>query len=143
MDGLTTGYIALAVVFIISVAIPMLKSAHWTVRVFDYPRSQKMAVGVALSVGWVLLPLRDAPSFLLLAGLLAGTAFLGYVVFPYTPFGTKMIQEERPRPGEKPHTLMVCNVLQTNHSYHRLAALITERRPEVVFLLETDDAWRH
>ena len=36
----------------------------------------------------------------------------------------------------------MCNVLQSNRAYGRLAALITERRPDLIFLLETDEAWR-
>jgi endonuclease/exonuclease/phosphatase (EEP) superfamily protein YafD len=134
--------LAICILFLVSVAIPFLKSQHWTVRVLDYPRGQKLVIGVVLIVACVLWRPPEPWGYLLLATMVLATAYLAYVVHPYTPLGRQIVQAVVPDAGENPLSLLVCNVLQSNRDYHRLAAVITERKPDVVFLLETDEAWR-
>ena len=140
---MTIVYFAFAFVLTAFVALPLVRSPHWTVRVFDYPRIQKLflvlimialwpiAVGSGSTVGYVALVL-----------LIAAACHLVYVVLPNTPLGRKMVRRVVPRTNEKPLSMLVCNVLQTNRDHERMGRLITTRQPEVVVLLETDAQWR-
>lgn len=140
---LTALLLVIAALLIASVALPFARASHWSVRVFDYPRVQQLFLLLALLAAWLLLLGHARMLDRVVLGLLtACSAYLLYVIMAYTPLGRRMVQRVPPRPGEKPLTLLVSNVLQTNTDYARLARLIAERQPDVVLLLETDAAWR-
>jgi endonuclease/exonuclease/phosphatase (EEP) superfamily protein YafD len=139
----STILLVFAVLLIGAVALPFVRSSHWSVRVFDYPRVQKLFLVVVLIAVWVPVvgaarPLDRAVLF----ALAACAVYLLVVIRPYTLLGRKMVERATPGVDEKPLSLLVCNVLQTNTAYARLERLIAERQPDVVVLLETDERWR-
>jgi endonuclease/exonuclease/phosphatase (EEP) superfamily protein YafD len=143
MEIMLWTYRVLGLLLVISVLVPFIRSDHWTVRVFDYPRSQKLAlVGFGLFIGARSRELFDTVDLALAIALLVCAGFLVWLVFPYTQLGSKMVASASPSPGERPLRLLVCNVLQTNTRYHRMASLVHHRDPDIILLLETDEGWR-
>lgn len=143
MEILLWTYRVLGWLLVVSVLVPFLRSDHWTVRVFDYPRSQKLVLlAFCLLIGALARELFDTADLGLALALLGCACYLFWLVFPYTRLGTKMVDGVDPRPDERPLRLLVCNVLQTNTRYDRMAALVRERDPDIIFLVETDDGWR-
>lgn len=121
---------------------PLWRSDHWTVRVFDYPRLQKLVLIVLCLLGFVPY----GASLTLVDGVLMGALglcalYLAWVIYPYTPLGPKMIERVALRPGETPLRLLVANVLQDNTDYARLVRLIQATEPDVMLMLETNQAW--
>ena len=53
-----------------------------------------------------------------------------------------MIDQVELNKNEKPLDLLVYNVLQDNTKYQNLVELIKKRKPDVIFLLETNNAWK-
>jgi endonuclease/exonuclease/phosphatase (EEP) superfamily protein YafD len=128
---------------VISVLLPFVPSDHWTVRVFDYPRIQKFTLVLVCLLSGGLLGVADhRPDAVLQVLLVAAAGHLLWLIWPYTPFGRVMVRRVRPAPDEPTLRMLVCNVLQHNRAYARMAELIAERDPDVVFLLETDAAWQ-
>lgn len=131
----------LSVLLILSVLIPFLRSDHWTVRVFDYPRFQKLILIFVAFLIWLFVEdktwLDDA--IIVLLGFC--TLYLLWVIIPYTPLGKKMIDQVDLRPGEKPLNFLVSNVYQDNTSYDKLVQLVNQKQPDILFLLETNHAW--
>jgi endonuclease/exonuclease/phosphatase (EEP) superfamily protein YafD len=131
----------LSIFLIISVIIPFIRSDHWSVRVFDYPRFQKLVLIFVAFIIWIFIDDKTIFDDILLVLLGICTIYLAWVIIPYTPFGKTMIDRVDPNPGEKPLNLLVSNVYQDNQDYHRLVQLVNKTNPDVLFLLETNKAW--
>lgn len=143
METLLWSYRVFGFVLVLSVLVPLIPSDHWTARVFDYPRSQKLfLVGVCVVMGLFALPIAVSVDHILLVALVGCAGYLSWLVLPYTPFAAHMVAGAKPAPDEDPLRLLVCNVLQTNTRYDRMAALVNRRDPDIVLLLETDEGWR-
>ncbi|WP_218138886.1 endonuclease/exonuclease/phosphatase family protein [Nitrosomonas sp. Nm58] len=67
--------------------------------------------------------------------------YLGYLIIPFTPLGKKMIKPIKQTRETPCLNLLVANVYQHNRNYQKLLDLVTERNPDIIFLLETDQQW--
>lgn len=130
----------LSAVFIASSYIPLIKVDHWSVRIFDYPRFQKLIIHLLLIVAWIIYGDENSQRLIWIALLAIGAVYLTTQVWPYTFFGKEMIKKT-PFQDEKGIHLIIANVYQYNKSYHKVLRLIGERNPDLVFLVETNQAW--
>lgn len=131
----------LSIFLILSVILPFIRSDHWTVRVFDYPRFQKLVLIFVSFIIWTFIDDKTIFDDILLILLGICVIYLAWVIIPYTPFGKKMIDQVELKPGEKPLKFLVSNVYQENTSYDKLVRLIKKNKPDILFLLETNQAW--
>ncbi len=69
-----------------------------------------------------------------------GAIYLMWKVWPFTWFGEKMIRKVPFQPQKGIH-LIVGNVYQYNKSFAKTLNLLLKRSPDVIFLVETDQAW--
>jgi endonuclease/exonuclease/phosphatase (EEP) superfamily protein YafD len=128
---------------LVAILLPLIKKDHWTFRIFDYPRLQKLFIIAALIVIW----LSFYREFILwydmaLFGLLCVSfLYLGYLILPFTPLGKKMIKRSKDK-SKKTLNVLVSNVYQYNTGYAKLLQLVEDRNPDVIFLLETDEKWK-
>ncbi|WP_312556032.1 endonuclease/exonuclease/phosphatase family protein [Empedobacter brevis] len=133
-------YIIFSCLVILSVIIPFIRHPHWTIRVFDYPRFQKLVVVIFACILFIFVD-KTSLTISLFTCLIFTVIYLFWVIIPYSPFGRKMIDKVDLKPNEKPLDLFVYNVLQDNVKYHKLVDLIKKRNPDIVFLLETNKEW--
>lgn len=131
----------LSLFLIISVLLPFIKSDHWTIRVFDYPRFQKLVLIFASFIIWLFIDDKSIFDEIILTLLGLCTIYLAWVIIPYTPIGKKMINKVEINKNEKPLNLLVSNVYQDNTDYHKLVKLVKKVNPDILFLLETNKAW--
>lgn len=118
----------------------MIKWDHWWVRVFDYPRFQKLTILAALFVLWAIFAREEKEFWWWAAGIAVSMGYLSYLVWPYSPFGKKMIQMV-PYDDQNGIHLIVGNVYQYNKNYSKALRLIQNEDPDLVFLVETDQSW--
>lgn len=143
MEPLFWIYRVLGSLLVVSVLVPLIPSPHWSVRVFDYPRNQKLVLLLScMGLGGALWNQSVAIDHILLGALVLVTVYVVWLVWPYSPLGRKMVRQAKPRSREEVVKLLVCNVYQENRRYDRMAALISAQDPDIVFLLETDAAWQ-
>lgn len=126
--------------FIAFTWIPLIKLDYWWVRVFDYPRFQKLSVFATLMIFWMLLGREDAGFWYWTAGIFVSMSYLVFLVWPYSILGKKMVQKE-PYDPEKGIHLIVGNVFQYNREFEKTLNLIQIKDPDLVFLVETDQTW--
>jgi len=131
----------LSIFLILSVLIPFIRSDHWTVRVFDYPRFQKLILIFISVIIWLFIDDKTIYDDVILGLLGLCTIYLAWVIIPYTPLGKKMIDKTELKPNEKPLNFLVSNVYQENNSYQKLVDLVNKNNPDILFLLETNQAW--
>ncbi|NNC71723.1 MAG: endonuclease, partial [Sphingomonadaceae bacterium] len=120
-------------------AIP---SNYWWIRVWDFPRLIILTVGGVALIMLVLLKFRWRWS----AGavLLAALLYQAGHIYPYTWLASaeagvvEVSDEER---SAHCFTALSLNVLQDNRDYRRTIDLIEAERPDLLLLMEIDQAW--
>ncbi len=127
--------LCLAILFV--TVAPMTRSDAWWVRMWDFPRLQILiaaAVVLILSLfaGWATaIPVT---ALMLLAG---GYQF--WRISPYTPLAAKELVLAPDSADQI--SLLSSNVLMENTDYRKLSDLIDRVDPDVILLMETDNAW--
>ncbi|SEF40303.1 Endonuclease/Exonuclease/phosphatase family protein [Algoriphagus boritolerans DSM 17298 = JCM 18970] len=93
-----------------------------------------------LLVLWMIFGRNDVGFVYWMGGVIVSMGYLGFLVWPYSVFGKKMIQKV-PYDSQQGIHLIVGNVYQYNRSYEKILQLIKKNDPDLVFLVETDQAW--
>jgi endonuclease/exonuclease/phosphatase (EEP) superfamily protein YafD len=130
----------LSLFFLLSSYVPLIKLDHWSIRIFDYPRFQKLVIHLLLILAWWIFGDDRTENLIWTALLGTGAIYLFFQVYPYTVFGKKMIQKV-PFQKEKGIHVIVANVYQYNQHCQKLVDLIGKQDPDLVFLVETNQEW--
>jgi endonuclease/exonuclease/phosphatase (EEP) superfamily protein YafD len=132
----------LAILLIVSVFLSLIKSDFWVYKIFEYPRLQKLVLIVAVATaGYIYWPLQDWFYKGLLLAMLISIVYLVYKIWPYTFLAKKEMKRVRSTDPANELRIFAANVLQDNQQYPRLIQQIKRADPDMVFLVEVDDAW--
>ena len=114
---------------------------QWWIRIWDFPRIQ-ILVGMIV-VLFALHRFDKAWSPWLPIALIGFATWQFYRVLPYTPLAPTEVERvaESETDGEGCFTMLSLNVLQDNREYARTVDLIRRVDPDLVLLMETDQAW--
>jgi len=128
--------------FILATFFPLIKWDNWWVRVFDYPRIQKLVIIFFLLIGWILIPDQTSTIefYCWVAALALSSIHLITKVWPFTSLGKKMI-ESVPYSEEAGIHILIGNVYQPNKEYGKTISLTKSLDPDLAFFVETDSAW--
>lgn len=122
--------------------IPFSQGEAWWIRGLDFPRAQILALGLlALGLCLFFWGFRTWRAIALLTATVSAVVIQSAYIFPYTPMARKEVLAATEHKSESAISLLVANVLMTNHRTDRLLRMIAERRPDVVLLLEPDAWW--
>jgi endonuclease/exonuclease/phosphatase (EEP) superfamily protein YafD len=128
---------------LLATALPLVRNDYWTFRVLEYPRFQKLILGLAVIATLVALRPATGEAFpYLLGASVACCIYLLVKIFPYTPVAPR--EMVRARSGNVDGTglkIFAANVLQTNRDFDAMLKQIQTADPDIVFLVETDEAW--
>ena len=135
--------LVISILLILTVLLPLVKKDFWLFRIFDYPRMQKFIIILVLCFCWGCIFPSDASwlDYAIFISLLICLTHLGFLIYPFTPLGKKMIGKVKKQKDAQTLDILVSNVFQDNRDYGRLLKLIKDRNPDIVFLLETDQRW--
>ncbi|MES2630258.1 MAG: endonuclease/exonuclease/phosphatase family protein [Bacteroidota bacterium] len=132
-----------ALCMIISSLIPLIRNDHWTFRVFEYPRLQKLALSCfLLTAGLVFSQSSNVLFRLTLIGLSVNITYLMFLVLPFTIFGGRPLKSTLSRDAKRSVRLLIANVYQENKKCDLYLNLISTRNPDIILLIETDPWWK-
>lgn len=134
--------LVLAILLLTASLVPFLRREEWWIRVFDFPRSQILVLGMfALGLFVFSWDLRTWQGIAVLAALIAAVAIQAVRIFPYTTLAAQEVLPAVNADRGSTLALLVANVLMTNRRTEELVRIITEYQPDVVLLLEPDAWW--
>lgn len=132
-----TGGIAIA-----ATLLSLSRSKAWWIRVWDFPRLQLCVLALGALVLWAFSANWMAwPDNLFTVALAAALLFQATLVWRYTPFAPREVQQSASTDTATQLSLVVSNVLQTNRQVDRLLSVIRAADPDVMLFCETDDWW--
>lgn len=136
-----------ALVVLVLVALPLVRSDYWTFRAMEYPRLQKWVLIIVASVFWSIFGVPDPIVFwAVMILLLSAFVFVSIQIYPYLPLAPREVQRTpsvaTPEEGKR-LSLLIANVWQPNRQTARLLEFIRRLSPDVVLLLETNQWWEN
>jgi endonuclease/exonuclease/phosphatase (EEP) superfamily protein YafD len=125
--------------------LPLVRSARWWIRVWDYPRLQLAAALIALLVAQGALAYSGhdiAANELLMIATGAAAAWHVFRIWPYTPaHRLQSLAAEQAAADENGLSVLVTNVLQDNRNARGLLEIVRSIDPDILIAVETDAWW--
>lgn len=130
------------IILLIFSLLPFIRKDHWTFRVFEYPRIQKLVLTLLWLGFWLIFSPKDQTGLLVLGILmLANTIYLLFQILPFTLFGKKQVLKAKEISEENSLKIMISNVYEDNDNYQGCLTVIRQNNPDLLLLLETNHAW--
>ncbi len=127
---------------IVPTALSLSRSKVWWIRIWDFPRLQLCLLSLGALAAWILSAHWLAwPQNLFTIALVAVAVFQGALVWRYTPFAPREVEQSRSTDPMVRLSLVVANILQTSRQSDRVLSQIREADPDVVLFCEVDDWW--
>ncbi len=132
----------LAVLFLTATVLPLVRNDYWTFRSLEYPRLQKLVIGIVLLIATFIFRSSFQDYFLwVVLPLVTACIYLCIKIYPYTWLAPKEMKAARIINENDELKVITANVLEDNEQYHRLVSLIKSIEPHLVLLVETDHKW--
>lgn len=145
----TTTFLLLYTGFFVTVSfVHLIRLDYWWIRIWDFPHLQLTVLTTAGLVAWLLLDRSvQWPTVLIPVGLLVTMGYQGWLVYPYTPLHRRQVkslprQKNQAEMADNTIRLLTANVYMDNTRMPDVLQLIAKHQPDVVLLLETNEAWR-
>jgi endonuclease/exonuclease/phosphatase (EEP) superfamily protein YafD len=132
----------LSTIVIIATGLPLINSAEWWIRIFDFPRIQIAVLTLsALILAYFYVDFKWVYKLPLLVILAVSLAYQIQFVVVYTPlYKTQAKDSNKPIP-ENSFTLLVTNVLMENEDKESFHTLVIKYNPDVLLINEPDKKW--
>jgi endonuclease/exonuclease/phosphatase (EEP) superfamily protein YafD len=138
---------ALSVLLIALTLLPLIRSARWWIRVWDYPRLQLAIALLLLLAAQTGLALLDGDrthtaGIVFLVATACACAGQLFSIWPYTR--AHRLQSLPARAAHDPDrriSLLVANVLQSNHNARGFLDIVREMNPDIIIAVETNGWW--
>jgi endonuclease/exonuclease/phosphatase (EEP) superfamily protein YafD len=128
---------------IVAVFLARVKHDYWIFKILEYPRLQKLFLILVVLIAWFFFwPLNEWWSKLSFWGLCASAVYIIYKIIPYTVIAPKEMAGSIKRKKDDELIIYSANVLQENTEYDRLLKQISAADPDIIFLWETNEAWK-
>ncbi|WP_373754143.1 endonuclease/exonuclease/phosphatase family protein [Neisseria weixii] len=136
--------LALLCVPVVATLLSLLKSDHWVMRIFDFPRLQI----AALSVLCMLLNYWLEQSSNVIFDLMEVVNFTCalwqfWQISAYTRLRKKQVMGYQGEDNDRTVSILASNVLTPNRQADKLLSLVRQYRPDVVLTLESDQWWEN
>lgn len=132
LSGLSALALALA-------GVSLVESDFWFIRILDFIR-EPMTYGVIILAAISLVALQKW-RWPVVGGFVIAAAIGLFRIWPYLPIAAQQVPISKSNKGQNCFSVMALNVKMENTSYSRVTDLLDKRRPDIVFLMETNDKW--
>ena len=125
----------------VATLLSLVRHPHWIFRVWDFPRVQLASLaGLGASM---LTPFgrRKKGDRALAAVALLAAGWQARKILPYTPLVPPQSKRAADVDPDTSFSLLISNILGTNRQYDRFLDLAREIDPDLILVVETDDAW--
>lgn len=133
-------FYTLSFIVIIGTLLPLVRKDHWTFRVFEFPRLQKLLLLFAAAICGAFLYDQSVVVDVVLGALFFNGIYLCYLIYPFTPLAAKTLVSAK-RHESAAIRLLIANVYQPNRDFSKMIKRIKETEPDVLMLVETDADW--
>ncbi len=126
----------------IATGLPLINSAEWWIRIFDFPRIQIGALTLmAIILAYVYVDFKWKYKLPLLLILAISLVYQAQFVVVYTPLSKTQAKDSNKPIGDNSFTILVSNVRMENDDKERLHAIVKKYNPDILLITEPDHGW--
>lgn len=132
----------LCIVVIITTGLPLIKSAEWWIRIFDFPRIQIAVITfLTLILTFFYVDFNWKYKLPLLFILVISLIYQVQFVIVYTPLYKTQAKDSNKQGEENSLSLLVANVRMDNEDKERFHTLVEKYDPDILLINEPDQEW--
>jgi endonuclease/exonuclease/phosphatase (EEP) superfamily protein YafD len=130
------------VISLIATGLPLIKSAQWWIRIFDFPRTA-IAIFCLISILLCIryLNLRKAYSLAIIFLLTLAFAFQISKIIFYTPLYPRQAKLSRNITPENKLSILITNIRMGNNETDKFINMIEKWNPDIILVNEPDEKW--
>lgn len=134
---------ATALILLSATVISMLPLNQWWSRMFDFPRIQIVVLaGLVLVLYALIFRFRSRRSWILGGTMVGVIVYQSIHIYPYTVLAKPQTVQEPVEDTTTLVSMLISNVLMTNHRSDDLLQLVRKKNPDLVLLMETNAWWQ-
>jgi endonuclease/exonuclease/phosphatase (EEP) superfamily protein YafD len=127
---------------LLATGLPLINTATWWIRIFDFPRFQIAVLTlVALILAIIFVDFTWTYKLPLLLILAAALVYQAQLILVYTPLSKTQAKGSNMPVPENSFTLLVSNVLMDNEDKESFHVMVNTYNPDVLLINEPDDVW--
>ena len=131
------------IIAVVLTLLPLIAVDYWWIRIFDFPHAQLTGLTlIAIITYFIKFDIKYYKDYLFVVILIACFLFQLSKIYAYTPFASYEAQESTIIDPSNTLKIYTANVLQKNEKYDILLDQISEKDPDIVLLMETDQKWK-
>ena len=138
LDALLFG---LAAMVVVGTFLPLWQANVWWVRAWDFCRLQLLLLGLATAIAMLWAQPPSLGRHVAIALLVIASSHQVWRIAPYLRWARRQSRDAQPDEDGETLSVMVANVLMSNRQSEALLGLVRDRRPDVLFCVETDGWW--
>lgn len=132
----------LCAIALLVTGLPLINTATWWIRIFDFPRIQIAFLGlVALVLAFIYVDFKWAYKVPLLVMLAVCLIYQVQYVVVYTPLYKTQAKKSKKPITENSFSLLVTNVRMENEDKARFHAMVAKHNPDILLINEPNQAW--
>lgn len=132
----------LSAVSLIATGLPLIKSAKWWIRIFDFPR---MSIAVFCLVSIILcyqyIHIKRANKYALISLLVIAFAFQASKIVFYTPFYPRQAKASQNVTADNTLSILITNVRMENEETDKFINMVEKWDPDIILVNEPDEYW--
>lgn len=131
---------SLSFILLAFTALSSLEISTWWVKMWDAGRAQLLVfISLLLGIGIFKFDYNEDVQIALTVLLLSAMCYHLYVIFPFTPFHKKEIQNTTKSSCRL--RMITCNVRMSNEDTEPLLTMLVRQNPDVILLTEVNQWW--
>ena len=132
----------LCAIVIITTGLPLINSAAWWIRIFDFPRIQIAVLSLlAIILAYFFVDFKWEFKLPLMIILAISLVYQAQFVVVYSPLYKAHAKESSNPTAENSFTLLVSNIRMENDEKERFHSLVKKYNPDILLVTEPDQAW--
>jgi endonuclease/exonuclease/phosphatase (EEP) superfamily protein YafD len=130
------------ILVLLTTGLPLIDTAAWWIRIFDFPRMQiTLLTLAALVLAFRYLDFKLIYKLPLLILLLAAFIYQFQLIIVYTPLYTTQAKDSNKEREDNSFTLLVVNVRMDNEEREHFHVLVNKVKPDILLINEPDEIW--
>ena len=132
----------LSAVSLIATGLPLIKSAKWWIRIFDFPR---MSIAVFCLVSIILcfqyIHIMSTNKYALIFLLVIAFGFQASKIVFYTPFYPQQAKASQNITSDNTLSILITNVRMENEDTDKFINMVEKWNPDIILVNEPDENW--
>ncbi|HSJ69802.1 MAG TPA: endonuclease/exonuclease/phosphatase family protein [Anditalea sp.] len=127
---------------IITTALPMINTAHWWIRIWDFPRAQITVFTIIALVLTIYFYRKDRFRLIgISVFLIAAIIYQSRMMVRYIPLYPTPAQNTSAPVEENTFSILMYNVKMDNDRYNDFLELVEDTDPDIILLTEPNQIW--